>query len=213
MSSWWCMRSDPSRLLPWQKVVYLPNAAEFTLKGMGKIDRNQTTLKHNKALTVCMILGTYCIHFSDVIMSAMASQITGFSIVYSTVCSCTENTKALNIHSLHIVVYYIMMTSSNGNIFRVTGPLCGDFTGHRWIPLTKASGAELWCFLWFAPEQTVWVNIRDAGDLRRHRAHYDVTVMTEMIQYIPNRQSYLTSVLTVYTTNATMRCVLKNVMY
>ena len=29
------------------------------------------------------------------------------------------------------------MTSSNGNIFRVTGPLCGEFTGHRWIPLTR----------------------------------------------------------------------------
>ena len=27
-----------------------------------------------------------------------------------------------------------MMTSSNGNIFRVTGTLCGEFTGHRWIP-------------------------------------------------------------------------------
>ena len=26
---------------------------------------------------------------------------------------------------------YFMMTSSNGNIFRVTGPLCGEFTGHR----------------------------------------------------------------------------------
>ena len=24
-----------------------------------------------------------------------------------------------------------MMTSSNGNIFRVTGPLCGEFTDHR----------------------------------------------------------------------------------
>ena len=45
-----------------------------------------------------------------------------------------------------------MMTSSNGSIFRVTGPLCGEFTGHRWIPLTKASDAELWCFLWSTPE-------------------------------------------------------------
>ena len=27
--------------------------------------------------------------------------------------------------------------------------------GHRWIPLTKASDTELWCFLWSAPEQTV----------------------------------------------------------
>ena len=30
-----------------------------------------------------------------------------------------------------------MMTSSNGNIFRVTGPLYGEFTGHRWIPITQ----------------------------------------------------------------------------
>ena len=33
------------------------------------------------------------------------------------------------------------------NIFRFTGHLCGEFTGHRWIPHTKASYAELWCFL------------------------------------------------------------------
>ena len=45
-----------------------------------------------------------------------------------------------------------MMTSSNGNIFRVTGPLCVEFTGDRWIPRTKASDAELWCFIWSAPE-------------------------------------------------------------
>ena len=31
----------------------------------------------------------------------------------------------------------IMLTSSNGNIFRVTYPLCEEFTGNRWIPLTK----------------------------------------------------------------------------
>ena len=41
----------------------------------------------------------------------------------------------------------------------VTVPLCGEFAGHRWIllriPLTKASGAELWCFSWSAPAQTV----------------------------------------------------------
>ena len=44
-----------------------------------------------------------------------------------------------------------MMTSSNGNIFPVTDAVCGEFTGHRWIPRTKASDAELWCFLWSAP--------------------------------------------------------------
>ena len=41
---------------------------------------------------------------------------------------------------------HLMMTSSNENIFRVTGPLCGEFTGPRWIPLTKASDAERWRF-------------------------------------------------------------------
>ena len=47
-----------------------------------------------------------------------------------------------------------MMTSWNGNIIRVTGPLWGESTGLRWIPLTKTSDADLWCFLWSAPEQT-----------------------------------------------------------
>ena len=72
---------------------------------------------------------------------------------------------------------YHTMTSSNGNIFRVTGPLCGEFTGDRWIPLTKASDAELSCFLWSAHIYG-WVDNCDAGGLRRHRAHYDVIVMS-----------------------------------
>ena len=45
-----------------------------------------------------------------------------------------------------------VMTSSNGNIFRVDGHLSGEFTGDRGIPRTKASDTELWCFLWHAPE-------------------------------------------------------------
>ena len=44
-----------------------------------------------------------------------------------------------------------MMTSSNGNNFRVAGHLCGEFTGHQWIPLTKASDAEFEVFC-------VWIN-------------------------------------------------------
>ena len=37
----------------------------------------------------------------------------------------------------------------------------------------------LWCFLWSAPWINRWVNNREAGDLRRHRAHYDVIVMND----------------------------------
>ena len=41
-----------------------------------------------------------------------------------------------------------MMASSNGSIFCLTDHLWGGSTGHRWIPLTKASDAELWCFFY-----------------------------------------------------------------
>ena len=47
------------------------------------------------------------------------------------------------------------MASSNGKIFCITDPLWGESTGDRWIPLTKASDVELWCFLWSVPEQTL----------------------------------------------------------
>ena len=71
---------------------------------------------------------------------------------------------------------------TNENIFRVTGLLCGEFTGHRWIPRTKASHAELWCFLLISAWINGWVNNREAGDLRRHRAHYDGIVMWKALK-------------------------------
>ena len=66
------------------------------------------------------------------------------------------------------------MTSSNGNIFRVTGPLCGEFPSQR--PVTRGFDVSLICAL-----INGWVNNRAAGDLRRHRAHYDVAVMHYII--------------------------------
>ena len=36
-------------------------------------------------------------------------------------------------------LYWFVMTSSNGNNFRVTGPLCGEFTGQWWIPRTPVT--------------------------------------------------------------------------
>ena len=78
-----------------------------------------------------------------------------------------------------------MMTSSNGNIFRGTGHSCGVFT--RWIPRTKEfpvnsphkgqwRGALMFALIcaWIND----WVNNREAGDLIRYRAHYDVIVMS-----------------------------------
>ena len=91
--------------------------------------------------------------------------------VYTDGFKMNERVKVIAVISRH------MMTSSNGNIFCVTVPLRREFTGYRWIPRTKACDAELWCFYWSAPEKNGWVNNRKAGDLRRHLAHYDVSVM------------------------------------
>ena len=62
-----------------------------------------------------------------------------------------------------------MLTSSNGNIFHVTGPLCGEFTSH-------------WCralmFSLICARINSEVNNCEAGDLRRHRTFNGVTVMS-----------------------------------
>ena len=57
------------------------------------------------------------------------------------------------------------MASSNGNVFRVTGPLCGEFASQR--PVTQSFDVFFYLRL----------NKREAADLKRHRIHYDVTVM------------------------------------
>ena len=69
------------------------------------------------------------------------------------------------------------MTSSNGNIFRVTGLLCGEFTGLRYKGQWRGALMFSLTCAWI----DAWVNNREAGDLRRYRAHYDVTVMTKTI--------------------------------
>ena len=72
-----------------------------------------------------------------------------------------------------------MMTSSNGSIFLVTGHFCGEITGHRWIPRTKGQWRGALMFSLICSLINGWVNNHEAGDLRRHRAHYDVIVIQE----------------------------------
>ena len=87
----------------------------------------------------------------------------------------------------------IMMTSSNGNIFRVTGHLCGEFTGLRWIPRTKASDAELWCFLWSVPDKRLskpsrgWWSETQSSSLWRHSNFVAHMVNVNHHQNIPTR--------------------------
>ena len=77
-------------------------------------------------------------------------------------------------HDDSIEIQYVMMTSSNGKFSALltlgaeNSPVTGEFPSQR--PLISA---------WTKG----WVNNHEAGDLRRHRAHYDVTVM----KYLTNR--------------------------
>ena len=80
-----------------------------------------------------------------------------------------------------IPILQIMMTSSNGNIFRVTGPLCGDFTGLRWNPHTKRQWRGALMFSLIYAWTNAWVNNGEA-DLRRYRVHFDVTVMLRIMR-------------------------------
>ena len=70
---------------------------------------------------------------------------------------------------------YILMTPSNGNIIRVPGPLWGESTGDRRIPLRKASDTMVKCFLWSAPEQTVEQTIET-------QVIWDTIALTVMMQ-------------------------------
>ena len=71
------------------------------------------------------------------------------------------------------------MTSSNGSILRVTGHLCGGNSPvnsthkDQWREALMSSLICTWI--------NVWVNNAEAGDLRRHCAHYDVTVMLSSV--------------------------------
>ena len=83
-----------------------------------------------------------------------------------------------------------IMMASNGNIFRVTGPLWEEFSGHRWIPLTRpvTRSCEVFCDL--------RLNERLSKHSRRWWFetpfdYYDVTVMitvgwrnTNVIHYL-----------------------------
>ena len=76
--------------------------------------------------------------------------------------------------------YANRMMSSNGNIFRITGHLCREFPGPRWIFFHKGQWHGALMFSLICAWIYDWVNNRKAGDLRRYRAHHDNIVMKMM---------------------------------
>ena len=75
-----------------------------------------------------------------------------------------------------LISTWYMMTSSNRNIFRVTGHLCGEFTGPGEIPAQRPVTRSFDVFFdlhlnkRFSKQSSAWW-------FETHRAHYDVIVM------------------------------------
>ena len=101
--------------------------------------------------------------------------------------SCSINRWFLVISDVILMqtILLSMMTSSNGNNFRVTGHLCGEFTGPRWIPAQRPVTRSFDVFIDLRRNND-WVNTRETGDLRRYRAHYDVIVMYRHHRFMDN---------------------------
>ena len=78
--------------------------------------------------------GHFPLHYSDVIMGAMASQLTSLDIVYSTVYSGADQTNIIAPRHW---------------------PLCGEFTGDRWMPRTNASNAGNGS-IWWRHHVEIW---------------------------------------------------------
>ena len=81
----------------------------------------------NKGLpwSIYLLPSNFLLHYDDVIMSAMTSQITSLTIVYSTVYSGPDEKNMKSPHHW---------------------PLCGEFAGDRWIPRAKghAENVSIW---------------------------------------------------------------------
>ena len=78
--------------------------------------------------------------------------------------------------TLHVTGQWkFRITSSNGNIFCVTGPLCREFIGH------KGQWPRALMFSLICARINDWVNNHEAGELRRHRAHYNVIMYYQFV--------------------------------
>ena len=193
---------------------------------------------------MCNIIANQSVHYSDVIMGMMASQITSLTIVYSTVHSGEDQWKhqssasltfvrgihgwpvnsshkwpvtrkmfpfddvimeiyiasSLCVHMWLVLIHY-MMTSSSGNIFRVTGPLCGEFTGPGEFPAQRPVTRSFDVFFDLRPNKRLskqswgWWFETPSRSLWCHRNDMDVVVGSvfqgDHMQPLPDMCSYV----------------------
>ena len=97
------------------------------------------------------------------------------------VCAHLKNHQSLLPWGFIQTCSYNMMTSSNGNIFCVIGPLQGNPSVTGGFPHT-GQWRGISVFLWSAFQKMFQQTIEGTViQLRRHRTHYDVTVMRRFV--------------------------------
>ena len=104
-------------------------------------------------------------HYSDVIISAIVLRASPCKFERWCVGSRCHHylmTCVIRLSSPlnHLATHGVRIMKSAANVtlschFPRYWPFVRGPTGHRWIPLTGASDAELWCFLWSAPQLKV----------------------------------------------------------
>ena len=118
------------------------------------------------------------------------------SIVFAISCGMKPRIHIGQVNVFNEKGHYIMMTSSNGNIFRVTGPLCGEFTGPGEFPaqwpvtrsfdvffdlgLNKRLSKQPWGWWFETPPWSLWRQCKD--DL------FIETGLTCPITFVPREQ-------------------------
>ena len=139
-------------------------------------------------------------HYDDVIMTTMASQITSLTVVYSIVYSDADQRKHQSSASLAFVRGIHRGPVNSPHKWPVTRKMCpfDDVIMCNQFP-------RYWPFVWpvNSPHKGLWrgalmfslicaringwANNGDAGDLRRHIAHYDVIVMNVAVPDVSYR--------------------------
>ena len=152
----------------------------------------QTSTKYNKSWTMCIIAEMYCI---------LRKTSLCFKCILHRTFLISSQANHLSVYDYHVFHEFdsecqgwppctTSMKPGDAQIWQLNRQhRSGSWWRHQmetfsallafcvgWT-LTKGNDAELWCFSLICTWINGWVNNGKAGDLRRHRAHYDITVM------------------------------------
>ena len=150
----------PSKDTFWMLVKIFRRLSQFVISRHWVMPRHNQPTNHSPIQWRLGLLADVCVtrpqwtengaHHSDVIMSVMASQLTGVSSVQAQI---KENTKA----PCH-------------------RPLWGELTGHRWIPAQRASNAENVSIWWRHHEKAyfiLWHETIPTDLVVEHQTHWN----------------------------------------